>query len=256
MNSKFILSVFLFILIFNLVSSEDYYGDLEIKIDKIGFTTIEGITNYQGLIVEDSEEFVSKENGFWLLNITTKEVFSEYVYKVTLPKKSSINYIKSKGKFRIEGNGDEFEIIGVADNEPFEIIIQYQVEKPQGIDWKLFFSLLVLLIIIISLELKFRKNIWKKRNSAARRTPKHGMPGQKNKLKTSSLKYDLSKLIDRQKKIMKYLIEKNKPVTQSKISKELNIPKASVSRNIVSLELKGFVEKENVGVSTIIRLKK
>lgn len=248
MNLKFIVSVFLFILVFNLVSSEDYYADLEIKIDNIGFTTIEGITNYPNLLVRESEEFVSKENGFWLLNITTKETFSEYVYKVILPKKSSINYIKSKGKFRIEGNGDELEIIGVADNEPFEIIIQYQVEKVNEIDWKLFSFLLVLLILIVYLELKFRQNIWKKIKLEKKKL--------RNSEKQKLINYDLNKLTDRQKKIMKFLIEKNKPVTQSKIGMELNIPKASVSRNIVSLELKGFVEKENVGVSTIIRLKK
>ena len=55
---------------------------------------------------------------------------------------------------------------------------------------------------------------------------------------------------------MKFLIEKNHPVIMSKIVKELNLPKSSVSRNISSLELKGLIEKESVGVSTMIRLKK
>jgi uncharacterized membrane protein len=34
------------------------------------------------------------------------------------------------------------------------------------------------------------------------------------------------------------------------------MPKASVSRNIRRLELKGLIEKEQIGMSNIIRLKK
>jgi len=63
-------------------------------------------------------------------------------------------------------------------------------------------------------------------------------------------------LSDRQKKIMDLLITKNRPLSQTAIQKELNIPKAAVSRNISSLALKGLVEKENIGMSNLIRLKK
>ena len=55
---------------------------------------------------------------------------------------------------------------------------------------------------------------------------------------------------------MRLLIEKKRPLTQTVIQKELNIPKAAVSRNISSLELKGLVEKEKIGMSNLIRLKK
>jgi len=81
------------------------------------------------------------------------------------------------------------------------------------------------------------------------------MPIKKVK-KIPKLKYDFKGLTARQKNIMKFLIEKNHPVIMSKIVKELNLPKSSVSRNISSLELKGLIEKESIGVSTMIRLKK
>ncbi|GAG42324.1 unnamed protein product, partial [marine sediment metagenome] len=44
--------------------------------------------------------------------------------------------------------------------------------------------------------------------------------------------------------------------TQVEIEKELDIPKAAVSRNVHSLEIKGLIEIEKIGMSNLIRLKK
>ena len=63
-------------------------------------------------------------------------------------------------------------------------------------------------------------------------------------------------LNSRQKEIMSLLIDKNIPLTQTDIQKELNIPKAAVSRNVRGLELKGLIEKEQIGMSNLIRIKK
>ena len=68
--------------------------------------------------------------------------------------------------------------------------------------------------------------------------------------------YNLKGLNERQKKIMNLLLERKTPLTQTDIQKELKIPKAAVSRNIRGLELKGLIEKENIGMSNLIRLKK
>ena len=70
------------------------------------------------------------------------------------------------------------------------------------------------------------------------------------------LRKNLKGLSDRQKNIINLLIEKDRPLSQTIIQKELNIPKSAVSRNISSLELKGLIEKENIGMSNLIRLKK
>jgi uncharacterized membrane protein len=67
---------------------------------------------------------------------------------------------------------------------------------------------------------------------------------------------ELKGLNDRQKKILKLLEENNVPLTQTDIQRELELPKASVSRNIRRLEIKGLIEKEQIGMSNIIRLKK
>jgi uncharacterized membrane protein len=60
----------------------------------------------------------------------------------------------------------------------------------------------------------------------------------------------------RQKEIMNLLINKKTPLTQTEIQRELNIPKAAVSRNIRGLEMKGLIEKEQIGMSNLIRIKK
>ena len=53
---------------------------------------------------------------------------------------------------------------------------------------------------------------------------------------------------------MELLIEKNKPVTQAEIQKTLKLPKASTSRNINSLELKGLIKKQKAGMTNLIKL--
>jgi uncharacterized membrane protein len=55
---------------------------------------------------------------------------------------------------------------------------------------------------------------------------------------------------------MQLLTEHIVPLIQPYIQKEIPIPKASVSRNIRGFEPKGFIEKEQIGVSNLIRLKK
>ena len=69
-------------------------------------------------------------------------------------------------------------------------------------------------------------------------------------------KYSLKGLTDRQRDIVKLLISVKRPLTQVDIQKELQMPKAAVSRNVHSLELKGLIEIEKVGMSNLLRLKK
>lgn len=80
----------------------------------------------------------------------------------------------------------------------------------------------------------------------------------KNIKEKNKLNSDLSfkGLNDRQKNIINILIKSETGLTQTEIQKELGIPKASVSRNIRRLELKGLIEKEKIGMSNIIRIKK
>ena len=238
--------LFLFFLLIPIINAEIYYADLEINVDIAGFVTINGITNHPDLLVNDTELYTSKNQSYWLLNITKEDVFSDFIFSISLPYSSSINYVKTSGFMRIEESAGKLIVRGYGQNKSLSLIIQYQVEKSIniGIVNNLYFYISIIIIAIISILIIFylfyKKNIFK----------------VITKEKNISEYKNLKGLSDRQKNIINLLIEKDRPLSQTIIQKELNIPKSAVSRNISSLELKGLIEKENIGMSNLIRLKK
>ncbi len=241
----FFLSLLLILLIFicmTSISAENYYADLSIEVDSSGFVTIDGITNHPDLLIKNTEIYTLKKQSYWLLNITKEDVFSDFVYVLTLPKESSINYIKSSGFISIEEEKGNLLVKGFGENETFSILVQYQTEKlseNQLMEFDLIFVILLISIIILIIIL-----VW-------------FIIKEKIKIKQPESNFnDFRGLNNRQKEIMNLLYDKNVPLTQTEIQKELNIPKAAVSRNIRGLELKGLIEKEQIGMSNLIRIKK
>jgi len=228
------------------LQAADYYADLTIKVDLQGFVSISGLTNYPNLTIQNTEQYSSKQQSFWLLNITKQETFSEFVYDLILPKGSSISYIRSSGSLRIEENQGNLLIRGFGENESFFILIQYQLEKQaeSALQENIMYFILLPAILLVTLLIIFFYIQEKK--------PKEQPPLTETKESLG----DLKGLNHRQKQIMQLLHKRNIPLTQTDIQKELQIPKASVSRNIHGLERKGVIEKEQIGMSNLIRLKK
>jgi len=244
----FIFFLFLPITYSPSIYAQEYYADITIEVDPSGFITINGITNHPDLLANDTQIYTSKKQSYWLLNITKEEVFSDFVYALTLPKDSSINYIKSSGFIRIEENQGNLLVKGFGENESFSIIVQYQTERlPEegeiiqlnSMHIILAISIIILTIILVIMFVKGKKD---------NRTVE--------KQEQAEINQDFKGLNERQKQIMKLLMERKIPLTQTDIQKELNIPKASVSRNIHRLERRGLIEKEQIGMSNLIRLKK
>ena len=232
------------------VFAQEFYADLEITLDESGFVTIDGITNYPDLVVKDSQAYTFKEQEYWAFDLSIEKSF-DFVYILKLPENSEINFINTSGQFRIKTENDNLIIQCYGEDEPLNIFVQYQIKKSEQNNF--YIVLLIGIILIVSFVLVSFKRLnifknFKKKNIETRVI--------KKVKKIPKLKYDFKGLTARQKNIMKFLIEKNHPVIMSKIVKELNLPKSSVSRNISSLELKGLIEKESIGVSTMIRLKK
>ena len=223
----------------------DYYADLTIAVDTSGFVTIEGVSNYPNITIQNSQMYTSKQQGFWLLNITKQDIFSEYVFDLILPQGSSISYIKSSGTIRIEEHFGSLMVKGFGENKPFYILVQYQIEKQTNTIFQdnLVYLLLVPSIIVVSLLLIYFFLKEKKKK----------VPSPKTDPLESLL--SIKGLNHRQKEILRFLWKKNIPLTQTEIQKELQIPKASISRNIRGLERKGLIEKEQIGMSNLIRLK-
>lgn len=239
----FILSILLFFLFFAPgINAEGYFADIDISVDTSGFVTITGTTNHQELLTESTETYVSKDQSLWLLNITKNEVFSDYIYTITFPKGTSINYIKSSGTFRIGEHEEHLIVDGFGENNNLSVIVQYQIDKyHEGSVSNAFDVNLGLIILISILIFLFILAYYK----------------YPDKKESSEMFEDdmLKGLNQRQKEIMNILINNNAPLTQSDIQKEIGIPKASVSRNIQRLEFKGLIEKEQTGMSNLIRLK-
>jgi uncharacterized membrane protein len=240
-NKQIILFTLLLIIIcLPSTLAEEYYADVTIDVDSSGFVTIDGVTNHPDLLVKNTANYTSKKQSYWLLNITKEDIFSDFVYVLTLPEGSSINYIKSSGFIRIEEIEGNLLVKGFGENESLSIQVQYQIEKSTE-SFKFDYVFLILIIAIIILVIILARFLLKE------------------KTKTEELKdngYDFKGLNQRQKQIMELLIDRNTPLTQTDIQRELNIPKAAVSRNIRGLEQKGLIEKEQIGMSNLIRIKK
>jgi len=237
-----ILLIFQAIIFIPSISAQNYYADVTIEVDSSGFVTIDGITNHPDLLIENTEIYTSKKQSYWLLNITKEDVFSDFIYELILPKGSTINYIKSSGFIGIEENQGNLFVRGFGENETFSVIIQYQIAKStenQIFEWDFIFISLIFLIVILTIILVYI--IIKEKPKIEKTKPNDNY---------------FKGLNQRQKEIMNLLIDKNTPLTQTEIQRELKIPKAAVSRNIRGLELKGLIEKEQIGMSNLIRIKK
>jgi len=245
----FVLFFLISILSFSNIRAEGYYADITIDVDSSGFVTIDGVTNYPGLLVNNTQSYTLKKQSYWLLNITIEDVFSDFVYAMTLPEDSSINYIKSSGFIQIQEDQGNLLVKGFGENESFSIVAQYQTEKQLEASSELiqFDSIHLVLIAAIILLVLSLVVILVRGKKEGKRTGEQ---------KSDEVDHDFKGLNQRQKEIMKLLMERMVPLTQTDIQKELNLPKAAVSRNIRRLELKGLIEKEQIGMSNLIRLKK
>jgi uncharacterized membrane protein len=241
---KRILLCTLLILIIYLptTSAQDYYADINIDVYSYGFVTIDGTTNYPDLLAKDTEVYTLKKQSYWFLNITKDGDFSDFVYVLTLPKGASINYIKNTGFIRIEEDQGKLIINGFGENEIFSIKVQYQIGKSTKKESIKVDPILLFLLTIIIVLIAILIGIFVKERAKTQNQKKDG--------------YNFKGLNQRQKQIMKLLIDRKTPLTQTDIQRELNIPKAAVSRNVRGLELKGLIEKEQIGMSNLIRLKK
>ena len=229
----------------SLVSAQELYADVTIDISDSGFVTITGTTNHPSLLVDDNQSFTLKIRDNWYFNITKDEIFSEYIFKVLLPTDSSIYEVKSSGTVWIGEESNRLAIYGLGQNESISLNINYKLSKSTDSKESSFFTtinivLLILIIVIVILILFYLYRAYNEREVVVKSNNIDQYKG----------------LTARQKQIMKVLNESSKPLTQTEIEKILNMPKAAVSRNVHSLERKGLIEIEKVGMSNFIRIKK
>ena len=145
---------------------------------------------------------------------------------------------------KIEENLGNLIVKGFGENESISILIQYQINKlSEGINLNLDYLFISLIVIIFGLILIVIYSLYNKK-----------LNQEPEKIKEKITNFE--GLNKRQLEIMELLIDRKIPLTQTDIQRELNLPKAAVSRNIHRLELKGLIEKEKIGMSNLIRVKK
>jgi len=254
MESKNIVlsSLLIFLILLFIVPTShavEYYADLEILVDNAGFVSIEGNTNYPNLIIENSDEYTSKTQNLWTLNITKNVTFTDFLFSIVLPEHAEIRSVSSSSSTLITQQSDKLVVEGYGSNDSLSIVVQYQTQKI--LDTDAFFGLdsfsLILIGLIILLTICFFIVLF-----VFDKKEKHIFSHKKN----HQIQPEFKGLNDRQKKILHLLQVSDVALTQTDIQRELQIPKASISRNIRRLELKGIIEKEQIGMSNIIRLKK
>jgi uncharacterized membrane protein len=244
--------VFLFVFIINFqncFSFNTYYANLEIDISENGLVEIDGITNFEKFKNLQTQNFTSKKKEFWILNISTQEMFEDYIFTLNLPKGTKINYIKTTKKLRIEDNEDKISLIGTGENQKLNILVQYKIQNEKTNQNYIFWVVLGFVFIIgfyLSYFLKFsnRKNNLRNKNKNLNDLNKE----------VKSIDYSKLKLNERQKQIIN-IIKTRKETTQKQIIEIMKIPKSSVSRNVQSLISKGIIKSRKTGISIYLSLK-
>lgn len=225
------------------VSAQSYYADVSIDVDSSGVADVSGRTNHPLLEAGTMDTLTSKKGAYWLFNLTLPEndLFSDYVYVVSLPEGSSVNYVKASGHFRITSKGGMISIIGSGENDRLSVVIEYQLSDtretyPTEFIVPGFFLVLVVVGLFVFIARRRRE-----------------LPTD---LEKGPEENDASNLTDRQKEILRIIRESDKPVNQTLICNHLGLPKSSVSRNVDTLERKGFITKTRYGMSTLLSIRK
>jgi uncharacterized membrane protein len=208
-----------------------YYADVAIDVSESGMVTISGITNHPALSESPTSAYTSKSGQYWILNITTYDIFSDYVYSIRMPEGSVINYIRSDDRIGIREDGSRIIIDGYGKEEAFSVLIQYSINPPDYTAYALLAAAAALVALSVMLA---RRRL---RLTRGRARP-----------------YDPSSLTERQLAIVRFLEKSGGKVGQSEVEKALSLPKSSLSRNVRTLERMGVLRKTSRGMGNVLQL--
>ncbi len=233
-----------------------FYADVSFVVDEMGLLTISGDTNsldLEGVI--DSPSYTSKSGPYWVLNFSTTDVFENAIFEIHLPKGSSVNYMKLPSFLRVETSGDDLTIIGIAENKPLKIVVQYELKNSLSDKPPWWFYAIV--GSIISFIMAFIKRIFLSvKNFFSKKTDNKIVVDSSNSDYRFVVEPFVNNLPSRQKQIIDILFgSEDFSITQSLLEKKMSIPKSSLSRNVDSLVRKGFVDKKPYGMTNILKLK-
>ena len=226
MIKKSILLLSIVIMFGNVFAS--YYADVSINVSEDGLVEIEGTSNHPLIHEGIYDSLTSKNEGYWLLDISSEEIFQEYNYEINLPRNATINYL---GTYQVNSfeYDDGLKVTGTVKDKPFKISVQYQTKLINEEYLYMIISILCIIILLGAMYFYYYK------------------------AKQKSL-YPKNSFSEREFMIITRLIENHGCLTQAKLEKMTKLPKASLHRNIASLEKKGVILKHKAGMSNKITL--
>jgi uncharacterized membrane protein len=236
---RFAVAALIILLLAQCAAGVSYYGDIVVRIDPQGISSISGRTNHPGLQPQTTSALTSKKGGYWLFNMTLPkdDIFSDYVYEVSLPEGASVNYVKASGQFRITSADGKIAIKGAGSNGSLSILVQYQQSRENKTDeTSLVLAAAAFVLLAAAGVVIYRRQKVKEPEDAAVPQSHEGI------------------LTERQKDILRLIFEAGKPVNQTLICEKLDLPKSSVSRNIQGLVKLGLIKKTRVGMSTFLSM--
>lgn len=239
MMNRFLIGLII-ILFLNYSFAQEYYADLSIIVSQNGEVSLSGTTNHPDLNSRSTQEFTSKKANLWNLTINAPEEFSEYIYTIKFPEGTQIIDLNLPSTYRVSTENNELVIIGTGEKRPLFIDVDYTINSPQSqpINAIFFYIFGVILVFVAFL---YYKNL-NKNNALV-------------KQETKRIPFNKEALSERQLQIVEYLEKHNGKATQAEIQKVTNLPKASLSRNLDTLERKEIIQKERKGMTMLIFFK-
>jgi len=234
--------LFLLFLILLAGLSFSYYAEVVFEIQDNGSVVISGDSDHPLLQPGTYETLTSKNNGLWYFNFDSNDLFSSYVFELKFPENSEINYITISGFKKIKQD-NTIVISGFGENAKMDLKAQYSFSAARDTYyWLLVVALLIFMVGFAGYAAwtHFRRFVNVASSVQSQLEPK------KTVLEVI--------LTDREKQILELIKNNNGKVTQNKIQQELNLPKSSLSRNLLSLEKKGLIKKVSKGLSNIVVL--
>lgn len=221
MNKKFVFILVIFLFFINLVLAQENAGAV------VGIV-VDSLNN----LVEGAD--IRVQCGLETFSSTTDK-FGSFVF-TNLPEGSCKFYARF-------GDGIGTANEKVSQNEIKEMIISLDktiisTTKNKTMTWFFLFVLILLVLIIFYIKFKKIKSIKKS---------KQLKPRILGRVKTEKTNILLMGLSEKEKQIVEYLIKQKGQSTQSKIRFDLNMPKATISRNIKNLENKKIIRIDTIG---------
>jgi uncharacterized membrane protein len=232
MKQAKILLLIAIILFTGICYAQGYYADITLEVKENGAVNISGTTNSTYLLLGETQTLTTKQGEVWTLNFEAQEEFETYSLEVIFPSGVEIIKAKASGASAITTKEGKTALI-TSGNGQIAVQIEYKLNSSakETPNFTLFGIVLIILIMTGIALFAFKKM----------------------KPKKEKKKYDKEVLTDRQKQIAEVIEKNNGKATQAEIQKELGLPKASLSRNLRTMEKKGMIRKDKKGNTMLIR---